>query len=305
MDVDNIKCVLKVAECLSINRASFFLYKTQSQVSRIIRNFEELVNVTLFERSPKGLKITPEGDKILQYCQQIVALYDEMIIQGLERPNQPPYTGKIHFYNSVNIYSTIGKILSAFTSHYPQIALSYTTCHPHDIINGLLSFDNAIGLLAQIYLPDSSPYYPIDDELEFTELLTLPIIGLCAANSSYAAKYKTLSAKTLSLLPLIDFNPYNHKQSFTSTVVEIMNAAIKEFQYATDDLRILQNLLENGSGIYVGIYPSASLVNDNIIGLPIRERISIGFGVLKRRESKNTLVNLLSSFLIDWYKKLY
>ena len=68
MDIENLKIILRVAECLSINKASLLSYKTQSQVSRIVKNFEELVNVQIFERSTKGVKIAPKGEEILEYC---------------------------------------------------------------------------------------------------------------------------------------------------------------------------------------------------------------------------------------------
>lgn len=304
MDIENIKTVLKVSEYSSINKASLSLYKTQSQVSRIVRDFENLVNTTIFDRSNKGVQVTAEGKEILGYCQRIVTLYDEMILYNTNLQSVD-YRGKMNIYNSINIYSTISEILSSFSNNHPHISINYVTLHNNAIVDVLLNNEDSLSTFSQIYTDRNIPHFKIPNELVYTELLKVPIIALTKADSVYAKKYKSLSAKTLSTLPLIQFNPYSNGPSFSSTILDCMGVESPQFQYSTDDLRVLQRLLDSNAGIYIGICPSPQLFTNNIVGIPIKSNITVGYGTLIRKDNKNDLITLFNQYLIDWYKKIY
>ena len=305
MDIDNIKTILKVAEYSSINKASLAVYKTQSQVSRIVRDFEGLINISVFERSNKGVKITKEGEHILEYCKKIVSLYDEMILSNTNLQNKD-YYGVLNIYNSINIYSTVSEILSSFANSYPHISINFSTLSNHKIVSTISDYQNSIGILTQIYSTDyMDGFYTIPDDLLYTELLNVPIVALCNAESPYVQKFKSLSVKSLSTLALIQYNPYKEEMSFTSTILELLGISSPNFQYTVDDLRILQQLLDKNSGIYIGILPSPKLLSENISAIPIRHKISVGFGTLIKRENENELVTLFNNYLVDWYKKIY
>ncbi len=305
MDMENIKIILKVAEYGSINKASLSVYKTQSQVSRIVKDFEQLVNSTIFERSTRGIKVTPNGEKILDYCKQIVRLYDEMILSNTMQHNID-YRGTLNIYNSINIYSTMSEVVSSFSNYHPHISINYSTLHIEKIISAVSEETNALGAISQIYSETcKTGYYEISKDLVYTELLSVPIVALCKFNSPFALKYKSLSAKSLANLPLIQFNPYGEGSSFTDTILQLLGVSSPHFQYSVDDLRMLQQLLNKNAGVYVGILPSPKLLSEGTVAIPIRHKISVGFGTLYRKENNDELVALFNQYLIDWYKKIY
>lgn len=304
MDIENLKIILRVAECLSINKASLLSYKTQSQVSRIVKNFEKLVNVQIFERSTKGVKITPKGEEILEYCRKIVALYDEMVWQNINQ-QKTDYHGNLNFYTSINIHSDMGKILGSFSTHYPHISINYKTVHNDDIIEKLSKYDDAIGMITPIYLPNKKPIAALPNGLIYEEITTVPIVALCCASASFATKYKSLSAKTLTALPLIQYNPYENKPSITTTLLQAMQVKEINFHYTTDDFRIFQQLLMGGYGTYVGVMPAARLLSENIIGIPIRSQIKVGFGILLSQNSTSKVTHLFKDYLMAYYQKIY
>lgn len=304
MDIDNLKIILKVAEFSSINKASLSVYKTQSQVSRIVRDFESLLDEEVFERSTRGVHPTEEGKEILTYCEKIVSLYDEMCALHKEK-SITDYHGAIDIYTTINIHSTISEIIATFSNTYPNIAINYKTMAQEDVITSVQENPHAIGAFPQIYTESGAPYYDIPDYLTFTEYLHTPIVAQCNEKSKVAQKYKSLSAKTLTTLPLIDFNPYRTGASFTATLLQLMGIDSPIFQYSTDDLRVLQTLISKGSGIYIGICPSLKLLGDNIALIPIRNKIKVSFGSLVQKDNKNDLVALFQRFLADWYTKIY
>lgn len=304
MDIENLKIILSVAQCLSINKASLLSYKTQSQVSRIVKNFESLVNAQVFERSTKGVRITAEGEKILAYCQEIVALYDKMILQSLNR-QKPDCQGQINFYAPINIHSKLGDILGSFSTVYPQVSINCKTLHNDDIIEKVLSDDDSIGMITPIYLSNQEPITTIPDALAYEEITIVPIVALCSASAPFATKYKSLSAKTISTLPLIEYNPYHDKPSLTLSLLQAMQVKKLNFQYTTDDFHIFQQLLMGGYGLYIGVMPAPRLLLENIQGIPIRSQIKVGFGILKRQNDANKTVALFEDYMLSYYQKIY
>lgn len=60
----------------SISKAAEQLYITQPAVSRAIRQLEEDMHCTLFYRTPKGVKLTQEGEILFQHAQQAFNFFD-------------------------------------------------------------------------------------------------------------------------------------------------------------------------------------------------------------------------------------
>ena len=74
MELRHIRYFIAVAENMSISRAAQELLIAQPPLSRQIRDLEDELGADLFERSPQGLRITPEGNAFLQYARQIMDL---------------------------------------------------------------------------------------------------------------------------------------------------------------------------------------------------------------------------------------
>lgn len=71
-----LKTLLAVNETKSITKAAEMLNFTQPAVSQHIKRLEAQYGVKIFVRSEKGLKITPEGEIIVQYATRILNLYN-------------------------------------------------------------------------------------------------------------------------------------------------------------------------------------------------------------------------------------
>ena len=71
MTIQQIEYVLAVAESRSINSASKTLYISQSRLSGAIRDLEQEIGVTIFERTNRGIRATPEGEEFLGYARQV------------------------------------------------------------------------------------------------------------------------------------------------------------------------------------------------------------------------------------------
>lgn len=70
MNLELYKSFYFIARYGSISKAAEHLYITQPAVSRTIRQLEDELGCTLFSRTPRGVKLTHEGEVLYQYIEQ-------------------------------------------------------------------------------------------------------------------------------------------------------------------------------------------------------------------------------------------
>ncbi|MFW1852604.1 LysR family transcriptional regulator [Acinetobacter guillouiae] len=80
LSLNSLKFFYYVAIEGSVTIAAERLYVTQSAVSRQIKNLEDLLNITLFERKNKSLILTAEGKALLNCCQHVFNQLDSCIV---------------------------------------------------------------------------------------------------------------------------------------------------------------------------------------------------------------------------------
>ena len=78
MNILYLKYAVEVAKTKSISRAAENLYMGQPNLSRAIKELEESLGITIFARSPQGVKTTPEGEEFLSYAKNILRQIDEV-----------------------------------------------------------------------------------------------------------------------------------------------------------------------------------------------------------------------------------
>jgi DNA-binding transcriptional LysR family regulator len=74
MDVADLRVVDAVARLGSMNKAASELNTVQSNVSARIRSLEDELGVALFQRSAKGVQVTPAGRRILPFATRLSKL---------------------------------------------------------------------------------------------------------------------------------------------------------------------------------------------------------------------------------------
>lgn len=74
----HLKIFVSVYEHLNMTAAAEELFISQPSVSQVIREMEKYYQVRLFERYPKSLFPTAEGELLYKYARQILGLFDEV-----------------------------------------------------------------------------------------------------------------------------------------------------------------------------------------------------------------------------------
>ena len=76
MTFQQLTFVVEVAKCSSINKAAERLYTHQSNVSNTLKQLESELGIQLFNRTQKGVSLTPEGKEFLTYADDILERMD-------------------------------------------------------------------------------------------------------------------------------------------------------------------------------------------------------------------------------------
>lgn len=79
MTIQQLKYIIGVSETGSINKAAEILYVSQPSLTAAIKDVESEFNITIFNRSSKGITLTSEGKEFIQYGRQIYAQYDNLL----------------------------------------------------------------------------------------------------------------------------------------------------------------------------------------------------------------------------------
>ena len=85
MNIQHLKYVIAVADKGSISKAAEQLYVAQPNISRAVKELEKELNIDIFDRTAKGMKLTPSGQRLVQYGREIlknISEVEEMFKEG-------------------------------------------------------------------------------------------------------------------------------------------------------------------------------------------------------------------------------
>jgi DNA-binding transcriptional LysR family regulator len=88
-EIVELRSFCAAAETGSLGRAALRLQISQPALSKRLHGLEQLAGVTLLERSPRGVSLTPEGRRVYEEARRLLAVADgvEDMMAGLhERP---------------------------------------------------------------------------------------------------------------------------------------------------------------------------------------------------------------------------
>lgn len=131
LDLDLLRTFVAVAHHRNFTRAAAGVGRTQSAVSLRIRRLEEIVGVTLFERSRTAVTLTPAGETLRGYARHLLRLNDE----ALARLRDPEAHGLVRI-GAPDDYATVllPPVLAAFSKAHPLIQVEVTCETGRDLL---------------------------------------------------------------------------------------------------------------------------------------------------------------------------
>lgn len=145
MNFLHMKYAVAVAETNSINKTAEQLLVGAPALSRAIKELENSLGVTLFDRSAKGMFPTPDGELFVRYAKNVLKQID-----GIEAIFREGSVAKQHFSISVPRASYVAAAFAEFTKRIDpksEIELFYRETNAYRVIKNILQEDYKLGIL--------------------------------------------------------------------------------------------------------------------------------------------------------------
>ena len=192
MILRHIKYFLAVAEHRSFTRAAVSLYVSQPALSQQIKQLEESLEVTLFDRSGRQVKLTHAGE--------VYAGYAHKALQDLEEGRRALHDVQNLSRGALRIAITptfttylIGPLIKAFHNLYPNITLSVQEMSQEQMEKQLLDDEFDVGIaFAEVH----------SAEIEIQTLL-VETLALVVNKDHPLVKYQAIDLQTLSEQSLV------------------------------------------------------------------------------------------------------
>ncbi len=122
LDLNLLQTLVTIADTGTVTAAAQRLAYTQSTVSMQLHRLEALLEVSLHEREGRRIRFTAEGERLLGYARQMLALNNE----ALDDMRHRHVSGQLNLGIPEDYAFLLTQVLSHFHRMYPAIQLQVT-----------------------------------------------------------------------------------------------------------------------------------------------------------------------------------
>jgi DNA-binding transcriptional LysR family regulator len=136
MDIYQLRTLVAVAREKSITRASERLHLSQPAVSAHIKALEDTLGLTLFDRTPRGMSLTPEGARLLAKAEQTLAAQQELLDEATRIKGH--LTGKLRLGAGGNANNPApGLLVGRLAEQHPGVEVTLVHGTSLEVLAGL------------------------------------------------------------------------------------------------------------------------------------------------------------------------
>lgn len=284
MKLQQLRYVVKVAECGSITEASRRLFVSQPSITASIRDLENEMGVHIFERTNKGVIVSEEGETFLGYARQVLDQADLLEGKYKGTSEQVP-----HFSVSCQHYSFAVNAFVDVIREFDAARYDFTLREEqtHEIIEDVAHMKSELGIL---YLSEHNREV-IERMLAANELVfeglfcATPHVFVCADHP--LADHASVTPEDLEDYPFLSYeqgsyNSFYYSEELTSTFERRKNIRVR-------DRATLFNLAMglNGYTVCSGVI-SHELNGPGIISIPLDVDEYMEIGIITRKNTTLT-----------------
>lgn len=275
MRLEQLYALVEIAKLSSMAKAARNLHTSSQNISKWISQLEEEFNVILFTRSNKGVYLTPEGKAIYELAVEITNKTDSLkyYVDQLPKVNHS-LKGVLHLHAHINQTAMMIPLLEKMHLFYPNIRLSLRTALELPSPEQFASGDYHIAFTCEPrsemavlkrYAKEVDMYCYREDSLKVVMNQDSPYIN-----------QSTMSLKTLSKLPFIDYTGDLKKPSFVRQLFASYELPSTIIFSCDDPLISLEYIARNdaycfGSNSIMQVYSHAAQLPITI--KPLKEKI--------------------------------
>ncbi len=279
MTLTQLKYVIAVADTHSMNEAARTLFIAQPSLSQAVRELEEEIGIPLFNRSNRGVKITPEGEEFLGYARQVVEQYRLLEDRYIEKKNS-----KKRFSVSMQHYTFAVKAFVELVKQFGMDEYEFAVheTKTYEVIEDVKNFRSEIGIL---YINDFNRAVLTklfrESELEFHEILNCGIYAYMWKGHPLAER-EEVSLEELDEYPCLSFDQGENNSFYLAEEV-LSTYAYKRLIKANDRATLLNLMVGlNAYTLCSGII-CESLNGTDYCAIKLKSEEIMTIGYLKRK----------------------
>lgn len=296
MDLKQLQYFVACAQTGSFSDAAKILYSTQPSVSKVIKALEDTLGMQLFERLPRGIRLTVQGQKVYHYACRItneMNALENMAAHGMTKwirislnPSSWFASQFVDFYNE---------------TYEKKYHFQITTAGVRSVMERVRDYMDDIGFVYILSQQRENFLYELDrNKMQFVPMYETDVI-------LYPGRQTELYGSEKERVDLEELEGLRFIQNYQDEFFDIGATRGEAFQWKDLDISVLTNsdyimekMLRNSKVSNV----SGSYLSENKTGttpgIPLNMRDSkVVFGyVLRRGEETDKSIQELLDFLI-------
>lgn len=286
MNLQQLEYFKKIAETENFTTAAALVSVTQPALSKAISKLEAELNVPLFERNGRNVKLTSFGEAFLKHANQALLEVEKGIRELQDMVN--PDKGIISIASTYCIGTYfMPLIISDFLSSCPCTKFQFNHGSTPEILNDLKGGKIDLGF-----------YDSIDDIHKHTEIKSIPVkkedYVLIVSKKHSLSNQTEVSLKDLKDESFIVFSEGNKDMMLSYS--ELIGYTPK-ISIQPNEASMLGGLVAAGAGIT--IVPNTSLINTNALSI-IKIREDIGYKTIYMGWLKDSYMSPISKKFRDY-----
>lgn len=231
-----VKVFLTSIDSGSFTRAGEILGYTQSNLTQMMKSFEDELGIPLLIKTKKGVEPTGEAKQLIPAMRAMVAQEERFLqeadeIRGIHR-------GSIRIGSYVSTSSTwLPKVIGYYQSAYPEVEFNIVESGQEDMLRGLLTGNLDLALMSE----------PEDNEVDFIHLLDDPMVVVFPPDHELAG-YDYVPVEKLQDHPLI----MTYREYDTDSNRILLDAGLDtSVRYRSKDDFAVLSMVQHGLGISI------------------------------------------------------
>ena len=279
MTLQQLKYVVTVADKGTISEAAKELFISQPSLTNAIKELENELHITIFNRTNKGIVVSSEGDEFLAYARQVLEQVNLLEEKYLNVKKQSP-----RFSVSTQHYSFVVKafvdVIKEFGGNQYDFTLRET--QTYEIIEDVSKLRSEIGVLYTSHKNEEVIRKIIrNNGLEFKELFVAKPHIFISSKHPLCNK-DVVYLEDLEDYPYLSFEQGDNNSFYFSE--EILSTLDRRKNIKVSDRATLFNLAVGLDGYTVssGVI-SKELNGENIIAKPLIVNEEMSIGIIKKK----------------------
>ena len=230
MDLKQLQYFVVCAQTGSFSDAAKVLYSTQPSVSKVVKALEDALGMQLFERLPRGIRLTVQGQKVYRYACRItneIDALENMASHGMTKWIRVSLNPSSWFANQfVDFYN------ETYEKNYH---FQLTTAGVRSVMDRVRDYVDDIGFVSILSQQKENFLHEISrNKLQFVPMYETDVVF-------YPGKETELYDSGKSKVELKDLDGVRFIQNYQDEFFDIGSVHEESFQWKDIDISVLTN----------------------------------------------------------------